>query len=61
MMLRVSGIGAMLSQQGYNSQQQGTAGQVHYYRPEATKEEVKEDFGFALDVEIKKLTIDVLI
>jgi len=41
--------------------QQNRQPQTKYYKPQATKETIKKDFGLLLDAEIKQLSFDVYV
>ena len=57
MIIKVSGI-SFTAQQYYQHQPQH---QTHYYKPQATREEVKQDFGYLLDTQIKGLSFNKII
>ena len=58
MIIKVSGIAQTTNcLQDRKEQHQ----QTKFYKPQEPKREVKSDFGLLLDVEIKKLSINILI
>ena len=57
MIIKVSGI----AQGTFYNQNQEERPQTKFYKPEETKEKVKQDFGFQLDIEIKKLHFEAFV